>query len=206
MEVGRLEIERGQFCIGDLDASRIHASVQFGANLQACAAGASPLDGKGLGVSVWNASLPRSISSRPTSMASGTTPSCQCARKLDHVIFARRLTGRPGLAQVLLNRSRQKHSAPQAVVGGTHRGAVRVRTRRAAEFWVVCDTSPWASPLGVSHQGRRAAIRSSRRGLCTSALVSNLPEGTPATSCSAAHAAPVHEATKGFNPERGAIP
>ena len=36
MEAVRLEIERSQLCIGDFDAGRVRASVQFGANLQAC--------------------------------------------------------------------------------------------------------------------------------------------------------------------------
>ena len=35
MEVVRLEIERGQLCVGDLDAGRVLASIEFGANLQA---------------------------------------------------------------------------------------------------------------------------------------------------------------------------
>ena len=36
MESVRLEIERSQLCIGDFDAGRVRASVQFGANPQAC--------------------------------------------------------------------------------------------------------------------------------------------------------------------------
>ena len=36
MKVAQLEIERGQFRVGDLDAGRVLASIQFGSDLQAC--------------------------------------------------------------------------------------------------------------------------------------------------------------------------
>ena len=37
MKVVGLEIERGQLRVGDLDASRVVAAIEFGSNLQACA-------------------------------------------------------------------------------------------------------------------------------------------------------------------------
>ena len=39
MKVSEFEVKRGQFRIGDLDAGRVLASIQFGANLQACLGG-----------------------------------------------------------------------------------------------------------------------------------------------------------------------
>ncbi len=34
MKVVGLEIEQGEFCVGDLDAGRVLASIKFGSNLQ----------------------------------------------------------------------------------------------------------------------------------------------------------------------------